>query len=446
MERLMQAAGQKALELAARKNIAAEAFILYNRELSIEVVNGQVENLKEADEMGLGIRVFNQGKIGFAYSSDLSDAAVEGAVNDAAAISAFTSADEYNRLVKGNFIYPQLMTYDNQIAVTSLEDKIEMARELERAAKNYDRRITVIERAGYEDSEFASLVMNSEGIYAFGRANFSGIYISLVAQEDNDAQTGFAVMVKKKISDLVTDEVGQEAAMRAVRSLKAKNIGSARLPCVMEPYVVTRFLGILSQLVSADAVQKGKSMLAGRQGQVVAAQVFNLVDDATCQEGIASFPFDGEGVAAQRNVVIENGVLKGYLYDTYTAAKAGVKSTGNGYRDSFRSLPSVNTTNFMVNPGNIHPDKLIGEIEKGFYITDVMGMHTANPISGEFSVGAAGIMIEKGQLTYPVRGVTISGNLGSFLKDIEAVGSDVRFYGGKAAPSIRLKSLSIGGE
>ncbi|HEX3011091.1 MAG TPA: metallopeptidase TldD-related protein, partial [Syntrophomonadaceae bacterium] len=337
-------------------------------------------------------------------------------------------------------------TYDEKIVNTGLEEKIEMAREVERAARNFDRRISVIERAGYEDSEFASVVISSEGVYAFGKGNYSGIYISLVAEEDNDAQNGFAVMVKKKIEDLVVTDVGKEAAGRAIRSLKARHIGSASIPCVMEPYVVTRFLGIVSQLVNADSVQKGKSMLAGKQGQMVASQVFSLADDAACPGGIASFPFDGEGIPAQKTMVIENGILKSYLYDTYTAAKAGVKSTGNGQRDSFRSLPSVGTTNFIVNPGNLAPDKLIGPIEKGFYITEVMGMHTANPISGDFSVGASGIMIENGQLTFPVRGVTISGNLGAFLQDIEAVGNDLRFYGGKAAPTIRLKSLSIGGE
>lgn len=446
METILKTAGQKALALAARKNVAAEAFVLYDRELSIEVVNGQVENLKEAEEMGLGLRVFNQGKMGFAYSSDLSDDAIEEAVNNAVAISAFTSADEFNVLPQGNFVYPLMETYDNKIMKTGLEEKIEMARELERIARNFDRRISIVERSGYEDSEFASVVINSNGVYAFGKGNYSGIYISLVAEEDNDAQNGFAVMVKRKIDELVVADVGNEAAGRAVRSLKARHIGSARIPCVMEPHVVTGFLGILSQLVNADAVQKGKSMLAGKQGQMVAAQVFNLVDDAAFPGGIASFPFDSEGIAAQKNMVIENGILKGYLYDTYTAAKAGVKSTGNGQRDSFRSLPSVGTTNFIVNPGSIAPDKLISPIEKGFYITEVMGMHTANPISGDFSVGAAGIMIENGQLTFPVRGVTISGNLGTLLQDIEAVGNDLRFYGGKAAPTIRLKSLSIGGE
>lgn len=442
----MQSVGQKALAFAARRKLAAEAFALYDRELSIEVVKGQVETLKEAEEMGLGLRVINQGRIGFAYTSDLSVAAIEDAVNNAIEISRFTSPDEFNLLPAGPYAYPPMDVYDPQIIQTSLEDKIEMAREVERAARDTDKRITLVERSGYEDSEFVSVIMNSEGVYACGHGNYCDMYISLVAEEDDDAQTGFGTMANKKIKDLNMRAVGEEAAGRALRSLKARTIGSAQMPCIMEPYVVTRFMGILSQLIDADAVQKGKSMLAGQQGQMVASKVFTLVDDAVFAGGIASFPFDGEGVAARKNIVVENGVLKGFLHNHYTARKAGIESTGNGMRGSFRNLPSIGTTNFMLAPGNITRDKLIGSIAKGFYITDVMGMHTANPISGDFSVGAAGLMIENGQLTYSVRGVTIAGNLSSFLQDIDMVADDLRFFGGKAAPSIRLKSLSVGGE
>jgi PmbA protein len=214
----------------------------------------------------------------------------------------------------------------------------------------------------------------------------------------------------------------------------------------MEPYVVTRFMSLLAASVQADSAQKGKSMLAGKMGQQVASQAFTLVDDASYEEGIAGFPFDGEGVPAQRNIIIENGELKGFLYDTYSALKEGRKSSGNGIRGSFRSLPVIGTTNFMLSPGTERPDSMIAAIENGFYVTEVMGMHTANPISGDFSVGAAGIMIEQGRLTYPVRGVTIAGNLIKLLHDVETVGNDLRFYGGKAAPTIRLKNISVGGD
>ncbi|MGI5911730.1 MAG: TldD/PmbA family protein [Syntrophomonadaceae bacterium] len=446
MEDFLRNAGEQALELARRKGVEAEAFLLHSRELSAEVIDGKVETLKEAEEAGMGLRVINQGKLGFVFTSDLSYQAIAKVVEDAISISHYTEADPYNCLPWGKYEYPVLEVYDPSIPGTSLEAKIEMAREVERIALSTDSRISIIERAGYEDSEFTSVIMNTNGVYTSGKGNFCGIYIFLVAQEDGDAQNGFSVMVRKNYKTLNPDFTGREAANNAVRALNARRISSAHLPCVMEPYVATLFLSLLAQMVDAQMVQKGKSLFAGKLQEVVASPVVNLIDDATWDGGIGTFPFDGEGVPARKNTVISDGVLIGYLYDCYTASKAGLESTGNGQRGSFRGLPSVGTSNFILQAGSKSAQDLFGDIEKGLYITEVMGMHTANPISGDFSVGAAGIMIENGKLTYPVRGATIAGNLGDFFKDIESVGNDLRFFGGKAAPSIRIKSLSIAGD
>jgi len=445
VEEVLRIAAEQAINMVTEQGLEGEVFLLYDRELSIEISSGQVETLKQAEQIGLGLRVLNRGRIGFAYSSDLSLQAVEEVVRNAARISAYTAADDFNQFPAGGQVYPLMQIFDDGIASTAVEEKIEMAREVEKAARAYDKRVQVVERAGYEDSEVTVLVMNSRGLFAHGRGTYCGVHTSLVAQEDGDAQNGFAHMAKKRLGDLVPGVVGEEAAMRAVRSLKARTIPSGRMPCILEPYVMTRFMGLLSSSIQADAVQKGKSLLADKVGRQVASRALSLIDDSSYEEGIASFPFDGEGVPAQRNIVIENGELKGFLYDTYTGLKAGRKSSGNGVRGTFRSLPGVGTANFMLSPGEASPAELLADIERGFYITDIMGMHTANPISGDFSLGAAGIMIEQGRLTYPVRGVTIAGNLLNLLMDIEAVGNDLRFYGGKAASTVRLYNLSVGG-
>ncbi len=446
MEDFLRNTGEKALDLARKKGVEAEAFLLQGRELSIEVIDGQVETFKEAEEAGLGLRVINQGRLGFVFTSDLSDEAVKQVVEDAISISHYTEADPHNCLPSGKYEYPVLEVYDPAIPAASLEAKIEMAREVEKVARSSDHRINIIERAGYEDSEFISVIMNTRGVYASGRGNFCGIYVFVVAEEDGDAQNGFSVMIKKNYKDLDSIFTGKEAAGNAIRALHARSISSAHLPCVMEPYVVTRFVSLLAQMVDAGMVQKGKSMFAGKLEQAVAAPVVNLVDDATWAGGIGTFPFDGEGVPSRRNTIIKDGILTGYLYDCHSASKAGVEPSGNGQRGSFRSLPSVGTSNFILQTGRPGSQELYDDIKKGLYITEVMGMHTANPISGDFSVGAAGIMIENGKLTYPVRGATIAGNLGDFFSDIESLGSDLRFFGGRGAPSIRLKSLSIAGD
>ncbi|SHG66006.1 PmbA protein [Thermosyntropha lipolytica DSM 11003] len=441
----LQERGEKVLNLAGDLKVQAEAFLLYNRELSIEVVGGEVETLKQAEEIGLGVRVIDKGRLGFAYTTDLSDAALKKTVERAVYIARYAETDEHNVLPAGEQVYINLPLYDENIEKESLENKIELAREIERGARHKDKRIKIVERAGYEDTSVVLVIMNTAGLKAAERANFCGGYIFLVAEEDGDAQHGFAAVSKRRFKDILPRDIGEEGAVRALRALKPGAIKTGNMPCVMEPYVVTRFLGIIAAAVSGDAVQKGKSMLKGRIGDKVAFAKLTLVDDGLYVEGMGAFPFDGEGVAARKNTIIANGVLRSFLYDTYTGLKAGLSSTGNGQRTSFRTLPGVGTTNFMISPGDKTPGELLEGIERGFYITEVMGMHTANPITGEFSVGAAGIMIEKGKLSYPVKGATIAGNIIDLLQKVDGIGNDIRFYGSRAAPSLRIKSLSVGG-
>lgn len=444
-EKQLKQAGEIALQAARQKGVEAEACLMYNRVLSINVHKAQVETLKEAEEIGIGIRVIQQGRMGFAYSSDLSKQAVEEAVQDAANISAYMPSDPFNRLPEPASAYQTLPVYDASIHTVPLQEKIEMARETERAALAYDSRIKLVERAGYEDAEYISLLMNSKGLEAMARGSSAAIYISLAAQEEEDSQTGFAVMNRLKLGDLMPQQAGLEAASRAVRCLGARSISSGRMPCIMEPYVATRFLALLAPSLQGDAVLKGKSRFAGKIGEQLASPIVNIEDNGILEDGIASFPFDGEGVPSQRTPLIQDGVLHAFLYDCYAGRKAGKKSTGNGQRGSFRTLPAVGTTNLILQPGPLSPAELMKDLVSGLLITEVMGMHTANPISGDFSLGAAGILIENGRLARAVRGITIAGNLHQLLYDVEAVGSDLRFYGAKAAPSIRLPSISVAG-
>ena len=438
-------AGEMALEACRQKGVDSEIYLSVNRQLSIEVAEGRVETLKESEETGLGIRLIKDGALGFAYTSDFSLRAVHEAVDDAFHMTAYTSRDIYNQLPDEKYDYPAMQLYDEGMEAASVENKIELARQVEAAALRTDKRISIIERAGYEDVENTTLIMNSNGLYARGRVNFSGVYIYLAAEDNGDAQTGFAVEMRKWFKDLQPQRVGREAAENAIRSLHGRSIPSGVLPCIMEPYVVTRFLNIIARMVNAGAVQKGKSLLEGKIGQTVAASDMTLVDDATRIDGTACFPFDDEGSPAHCKQIINRGVLNSYLHNTYTAGKSGVASTGNASRGSFRSLPAVGSSNLVLLPGDSSAGALIDGIDKGLYITQVMGMHTANPISGEFSVGASGIMIEKGLLTFPVRGITIAGNIVDLLQSIDGVGNDLRFYGSKASAAIRLKSINISG-
>ena len=214
---------------------------------------------------------------------------------------------------------------------------------------------------------------------------------------------------------------------------------------MLDPYIVTNFLGVIAPALSAGAVQKGRSLFKDKVGEIVASSNVTIIDDGTLNGGIMSTPFDGEGIPSQKTVLIDNGRLVGFLHNTYTANKENTKSTGNSTRGSFKSTPEVGTTNLYLNNGNIERNNLIRDVDNGLYVTEVMGMHTANPISGDFSLGAAGIWIKNGELTEPVRGVAIAGNMVELLKSIDAVGNDLRFFVGMGAPTIRIGEITISG-
>lgn len=445
MENTLRNLGEKALNEARKKGVEAEVYLLHDKELSVEIVDSQVDTLKEADETGMGIRVIKDGRVGFAFTSDLSDQALKNAVEDAINISIFTSQDEFHRLPE-KASYQDMDLYDTETANMSLEEKIEIARTVERAARATDQRITIIEKSGYDELEYYNLIMNSRGLYAYHYGNFSDIYILLVAEENQDAQNGFSMMSVRKIKNMQPVQVGEEAANKAIRALNARSIKSGRVPVILDSYVAASFSGLVSAMVNAELVQKGKSMFVNQIDSQVASPLCSIIDDACLEDGIASSPFDDEGVASNKTYIIKNGVLESFLHNTYTANKAGINSTGNARRGSFRGMPSVGSSNFIIAPGQDDPVKLLDGIEQGLYVTEVMGMHTANPISGDFSVGAAGLMIENGVLTYPVRGVTIAGNMVDLLHNIDGIGNKLRFYGSKASPAIRIKELSVAGE
>lgn len=431
-----------ALELGAQK---AESYISKSRELAIEVREGRVETIKLAEETGLGVRVMVDGHTGFAFTSENTRQAQDDAVRQALANARSTAEDPLRMLPGPVSAYPSMDIYDPDILTTPVEKKIELARLMEKEAKNFDPRVKVIESSSYYDGEVAITLVNSNGVEATYNGSFCGVYMALVAGEGQNSQTGFALDYRLKMAGLDAGKVGRDAARRAVRMLGAKPVPSGRVPVILDPLVATGLLGVLAPALTAEAVQKGRSVFAGQVDTKVASEVVTLVDDGTREGGVASAPFDGEGVPSSVTILIRDGILQGYLHNVYTAAKEGVQSTGNGIRGSFKSTPEVGATNFFIKPGEYTPEQLMEDIGSGFYVTEVMGMHTANPISGNFSVGASGIWIENGQLARPVRGVALAGNIKDVLNNIEGVGNDLNFFGGKGCPSLRIADMAVSG-
>lgn len=424
----------------------AEAYICSAKELNIDVRYGRVETMKLAEDRGLGLRVMRDGRVGFAFSTDLSTGGLEEAARQALANSGKTGEDPYRILPPPGTSYQEMAVYDPGIRQATVEQKIEMARSMEAAARAFDPRVKIIESSTYQDGEALVAIVNSLGMELSYRSAYCGIYLALAAGEGNDSQTGFAMDFNLKYDRLNPELVGQEAARRAVRMLGASTVSTRRVSAVLDPYVATGFLGLMGPALTGEAVQKGRSLFAGKVGSRIASEQVTVIDDGALPGGIASAPFDGEGVPTSRTILISEGVLQGYLYNTYTAAKDGVQSTGNGVRNSFKGTPEVGVTNFFMQAGQSSVDKLIREVDQGVYITEVLGMHTANPISGDFSIGVAGLLIEKGELSKPVRGMAMGGNILELLAKVDAVGDDLRFFVGSGSPTLRVADMTLSGQ
>lgn len=437
---------QQVLEKSKDKGISlAEVFLVNSEELTIQVARQKVENLKLAQESGLGLRVIVDNRLGYAFTSDLSEEALNKVVEMALHNSRESVSDTNWELPAPPAAYHEMALYDERIFETPVEEKIRFAQEIEQAARAFDPRVKITERTAYQDSRYQICIFNSLGLQAAYRGSYCGGYAVVVGQENDDNQTGFAMEYALRYQELDPIKIGREAGQKAIRMLGAKTIPSARMPVVMDPYIVTNFLGVLQNVFSGEAVLKGKSFLKGKEGQQVANPLVTIIDDGTMPGRLGSSPFDGEGIPTSATPLIEEGKLMGFLHNSYTAKKFGLKSTGNAVRGSYKGTPEVGITNLYLKPGPVSPEDIIKDIQKGLYITDVMGMHTANPISGDFSLGASGLLIENGEMTRPVRGVAMAGNLKDLLLDIDMVGNDLTFYVAKGAPTIRIKSMSISG-
>ncbi|MBP2649318.1 MAG: peptidase modulator of gyrase [Firmicutes bacterium] len=440
---LAKLAVDKAKQMGAH---AAEAYVLDAKSLQIITSKDQVESLKLSEDAGIGIRVISpEGRVGFAYSTEIDASQLQATVSQAINNGENTFADKFNVLPSRGEIDQQLAVVDPSIHATKVEDKIELAKQVERSAKAASKYVKRAERCGYEDAEYQVTLVNSNELAVQYRSGYCGLFGLVLAEDNADIQTGVAVKYSRKFCDLIPETIGQEAAENAAQLLGAKNIGTTKAAVLLSPYVATSFFSVLIPALSADAVHKGRSLFKGKLENKVMSPLISLVDDGLLAGGISTAPIDGEGVAAKRTELISEGVLKSYLYNSYTAAKDNVPSTGNGVRSSFKGVPEIGPTNMFIAAGTTPKDKLVQEVQDGFYVTNVMGMHTANSITGDFSVGASGVWIKNGAFTHAVRGVAIAGNLMELLGEVDGVGNDLRFFGSNGAPTIRFSRITISG-
>jgi PmbA protein len=411
-----------------------EAYVSRDSETDIRVYEGEIEHFVSAQSEGIGIRVIRDGRTGFAYAGTLDQMAIADVLAEARDNVEFGTPDEWAGLAEADGVaVVRQELWSDLLAEYSTDRKIELTKELERLTLAADGRIR-IDDANYSDVAAENAVATTTGIRRSGRENGCYVSVSTLADDGDETQTGFGFSVGRSPEEFDLAKAAREAADRATRLLGATKPSSRRLTVVLDPFVTAQFLGIISSTLNGEAVIKGRSLFKDRVGETVASPRFTLVDDPTNSLAYTATELDGEGLAARRNVLVDGGVLQQFVHNSYSARRAGTTSTGNAVRGGFKGTPGVGCLALQVQPGTRSQAELVADITDGVLVQQVSGLHSGvNPISGDFSTGASGLMISNGQLGAPVREFTIASTLQRMLLDLIEVGGDVDWLPMRAA-------------
>jgi len=431
----------------------AEAVVREGDEFSVNVRMGQVETLKESGSRGLGLRVFLGTRSASASTSDLTPDGIRDLVAGALALAKVTEEDPFTVLpetAEFGSVEGDLHLYFDDVYSLEGPERIEWARRAEAAALAADPRIANSDGGSFDAATGRKVLANSRGFVGGYRTSYAGVSAAPLAMDANGAmQRDGWWSGARRLADLESPEsIGKEAARRALRRLGARRVATQRVPIVFAPEVARSLIGSVFEAASGDAIWRGASFLAGRLGEQIAAPSITVVDDnfmllPTGVGGFGSSPFDGEGLPSRRTVVVEAGVLRTYLLNTYSARKLGMKSTHNASR-GLAGTPGIGCGNLYLEPGTLTPEEIFAAIPAGLYVTSLMGFGV-NTVTGDYSRGATGMWIENGVLTHAVEEVTIAGNLAEMLRNVTAIGNDLVFRGSVASPTLRIDGMTIAG-
>ena len=436
-----------ALAERAEPGEQVEVAVGRGRRTVVRVHGGNVESFTSATTHAAGVRVIADHREGFAHAGSLDPEVLDETLAEARDNATFATRDEHVGLVEPDGVeatpidhwHPELLAYAD-------EDKVQRALALEQRVLDGDPRMRSVRTAAWSDSASEFALASSRGLALATRATSCSMSVGAIAAEGDDTATGSGVDAARRPDDLDDDQVVADAVQRSTELLGGRPIPSQRVTLLLEPRLAATLLGIVAGSLTGDAVLKGRSPFADREGEPIAATWLTLVDDPTDARSLGADSHDGEGLATRRNVLIDQGVLRGFLYDGTTGRRAGRASTASAIRSS-RSLPSPGVQVMVVDPGSKDHDELMAGIDLGFALRTMNGLHSGvNPVSGDFSVGAEGRMIRGGALAEPVREITIAGSLQRMLFDVRAVGSDLTWLpSGTGMASLVLDDISLGG-
>src|SRR6476661_1440957 len=427
---------------------AAEAVVREGSEFSTVVRMGEVETLKDSGSRGIGLRTFLDQRAANTYSSDFSEEGLQRLIGGALDLARVTSEDAFAGIPEPDQLgsLGDLQLYYEDVYSLPPDQRIDYARRAERAALEADPRMKNSDGGSFDAAVGHKILANSHGFVGEFRRSYCSVSAAPIAQDENgNMQRDSWYSLARTLAKLESPEsVGREAARRTLRRLGSRKIASTQVPIVLDPMVAESVLDNIFEAVDGGAIYRQSSFLAGKLEEQVAASNITVVDDGTMPGGFGTEPFDGEGVPTRRTVVIENGVLKSYLLNTYTAKKLGMKTTGNASR-GLAGTPGIGSGNFYLQKGDRTPQQIIGDIKQGLYVFQFLGFGV-NMVTGDFSRGVSGLWIENGELTYPVEEVTIAGNLKDMLNNISEIGNDLEFRGSTASPTLRIDGMMVAGE
>ncbi len=430
----------------------AEAVVYEGEEFGALVRLGQVEQLKESGSRAVGLRVFIGQRTASTSSSDFSSESIDKLVSGAVTLAKITSEDPFAGLPDEDAfgqVEGDLGLYFEDVNEMPPAERIEIARRTEAAAMAYDTRITNSGGGDFDTATSHKILVNSRGFVGEYRKSYCGFSASPIAQGETGGMQRNYWYSNSRTTRLLEspEDIGQEAARRTLKRLGAKQVKTQAAPVVFSPEIAKSIMGNIFEAANGDAIYRHASFFADMLGEQVAGENITIVDDGTLVfDGIGGFgtsPFDGEGLPTRRKVIIERGILKNYVMNTYTARKLGMASTGNASR-GLAGNPGIGAGNFYLEAGTLTPEEIIGDVKNGLYVTETMGFGV-NLVTGDYSQGASGMWIENGEIAYPVEEITIAGNLKDMYKNIVAIGKDLVFRGASAAPTIRVEGMMIAG-
>ena len=433
-------------EVARRGGGRAELYAVRERVRRYDARGGGVDSLSFADTLSLGVRIFRDGRMGFSYGFGEATDDIARMVEAARFCADASDPDPAYGLPENGGKLPEPALYDAAWEQVADSEKAEFAAEMERRTLSFDPRMKRVRSAALRETITEVAFRNSAGNGGSWRSSQYLAYVESVAEEGSEGQTGYGMGFARRFSDLSAGAVAEEAGRRTVRMLGARPLPTGRYAAILENVAAAELLEVLVPSFLASQVAKGKSMLAGKTGQRIASPIVGICDDPLDPRGSGAKPFDGEGSPCRRNVLVEKGVLTGYLADAFWGRRLGTGTTGSCSRHSPKALPAVGISNLLIAPGENPPAEIMRRSGRGILLTEFLGIHTADPVSGDFSVGASGIRFEGGEGKEPVRGFAVSGNILSLLKQVTEAGSDFRWFGNVGAPSLAVPEIAVGGE